>query len=114
MKLFASVYLDEDVSVLVCELLQARGFVATTALNEDMLGKDDSTQITHAISLQRCIVTHNRVHFEKLQHYYVTTGRYHHGIIVASRRSPFEIARRLAALLNMLTIDEIANQLLYV
>lgn len=114
MKLFASLYLDEDVSVLIATLLQARGFDVVTTRDEEMLGQDDPLQLAHAVSLERCMVTHNRVDFERLQREQGETGRSHFGIIVASRRSPYEIARRLAVLLNILTADEIEDQLLYV
>ena len=40
MKLFASLYLDEDASVLIEDILRARGFDVTTARNEKMLGRD--------------------------------------------------------------------------
>jgi hypothetical protein len=36
MKLFAELYLDEDVSVLVAALLRARGFDVITARDEGM------------------------------------------------------------------------------
>jgi predicted nuclease of predicted toxin-antitoxin system len=114
MRLFAELYLDEDVSALVAVLLQARGFDAVTARAADMLGQDDPKQLAHAIAQERCMVTHNRVHFERLHQQYATTGQEHHGIIVAARRPPQEIARRLAALLNSLAADDFMNQLLYV
>ncbi len=114
MRLFALVYLDEDVSMLVAALLRARGFDAIIARDERMLGEDDPAQLAHAISLGRCIVTHNRVHFERLHMEYVAAGRKHFGIIVASRRNPHELARRVAILLNTLAADELADQLLYV
>jgi len=114
MKLFARLYLDEDVSVLVATLLGARGFDVVTTRDESMLGRDDAAQLAHAVSLERCIVTHNRVHFERLHHNYLEAGHTHFGIIVASRRSPYEMARRLVVLLNTLTADEIENQLLYI
>ena len=94
MKLFAKLYLDEDVSALVATLLRARGFDAITTRDENMLGQDDPQQLAHAVSLERCIVTHNRVYFERLYVKYLKTARVHFGIIVASRRSPYEIARR--------------------
>ena len=114
MKLFAEVYLDEDVSVLIATLLQARGFDAVTVRDEDMLGQSDSEQLEHAISLERCMVSHNRVHFEQLHREYLAGGRHHFGIVVAGRQSPYEVARRLAVLLNTLTADEFENQLFYV
>lgn len=114
MKLFAQVYLDEDVSVLIKTLLRARGFDAITAHDEGMLAQDDAVHLAHATSLERCIVTHNRVHFERLHRENLAANRKHCGIIIASRRSPYEMARRLAVLLNTLAADEIENQLLYV
>ncbi|MDX1521500.1 MAG: DUF5615 family PIN-like protein [Anaerolineae bacterium] len=107
-------YLDEDVSVLIGTLLQARGFTASTARDEEMLGKDDPDQLAHAVSLERCIVTHNRVHFEQLHNDYIASEQKHFGIIVATRRSPYEVTRRLMVLLNTLTADEFENQLFYV
>jgi predicted nuclease of predicted toxin-antitoxin system len=114
MRLFAELYLDEDVSVLVAALLKARGFEAISVRDAGMLGQDDARQLAHAAAMGRCIVTHNRVHFERLHRDYVTTGQEHYGIIVAARRTPQEIARRLATLLNIFGADEFKNQLLYV
>lgn len=114
MKLFASVYFDEDVSVLISTLIQARGFQARAARDENMLGKDDPQQLEHAISLHCCIVTHNRVHFEELHREYIERRRSHFSIIVATHRSPYEIANRLATLLDTFSADEIENQLLYI
>lgn len=114
MKLFAEVYLDEDVSVLIATLLQARGFSVTTARDEAMLGQDDPKQLDHAVSLECCMVSHNRVHFEQLHRAYLAGGRRHFGIIVASRRTPYEVTRRLVVLLNTLTADEFENHLFYI
>jgi hypothetical protein len=38
----------------------------------------------------------------------------HHGIILAVRRRPYEIARRLILILNQVTADEMRDQLRYV
>lgn len=114
MKLFAELYLDEDLSVLVAVLLEARGFNAMTARDAGMLGQTDARQLAHAILQGRCMVTHNRVHFEQLHRHYVSIGQEHHGIVIAARRTPQEIARRLAILLNSFTDDEFSNQLLYI
>ncbi len=114
MKLFATSYLDEDVSALVATLLRVRGLDVTTAREENMLGKSDEEQLACAVSLNRCLLTHNRGDFEKLHTDYMTSGKQHAGIIIANRRSPYEIARRVAILLDTLTADEIENQLLYI
>jgi len=41
MRLFARVYLDEDVDVLVAELLQARGFSTETTQEAGYIGRPD-------------------------------------------------------------------------
>jgi hypothetical protein len=113
MSIFASLYLDEDVSVLVATLLRARGFDAVTAVESGMLGQGDEFQLVRAAAMGRCVVTHNRVHFERLHRQYVETDQHHNGIIVAVRRNPYEVTRRLAILLDTLTADELCDQLLY-
>lgn len=114
MKLFATLYLDEDVSVLLAKLLRSRGFKVTTALEQGMLHQDDEDLLEHAVVLERCVLTHNRLHFEALHGEYVNAGRKHFGIIIANRRDVYELARRVGTLLNTLTADEIENQLLYI
>ncbi len=114
MKLFASIYTDEDVSKLVATLLRARGFDVTTTIEQGMLSQLDRQQLAYAASVERCLLTHNRVDFEQLHLEYMTEGREHSGIIVIPQKNAYEIVQRVAILLNTLTADEIANQLLYV
>jgi len=66
MKLFATLYLDEDVSALLATLLRARGIDTTTAREERMLGRLDPEQMQQAVLLERAIVTHNRNDFEDI------------------------------------------------
>jgi predicted nuclease of predicted toxin-antitoxin system len=113
--LFIELYLDEDVSVLVAELLRARGFVAITAREAGRhLQKSDAEQLAYAVSHSKALLTHNRADFEALARQYYEGGRTHHGIILAVRRSPHEIVRRLLAILNQVTADEMQNQVVYI
>lgn len=84
-QLFIELYLDEDVSVLVAELLRARGFVALTARETGQLGNSDEGQLGYAVSNQKVFLTHNRVDFERLAQHYFQTGKEHYGIIIAAR-----------------------------
>lgn len=113
-RLFAELYLDEDVSVLVATLLRARGFRATTTQEAGLLGRDDAYQLAHAVSLRAVFLTHNRADFESLAREYFVAGQAHYGIIIAVRRPVREMARRLMLLLNRTTADEFENQILYV
>lgn len=113
-RLFIELYLDEDVDVLVADLVQARGFQATTTQEARQMSKSDAEQFAYAVSQQKTMLTHNRIDFEALAQTYFTAGQAHHGIIIAVRRSPYEIARRLFTILNHVTADEMRNQLRYI
>jgi predicted nuclease of predicted toxin-antitoxin system len=111
--IFAALYTDEDMSALVATLLRSRGLDVTTVPEQSTLGKTDCEQLEFAASLNRCILTHNRVDFERLHLQYLEEERQHSGIIVVPQKNAYEVAQRIGILLNALTADEIRNQLLY-
>ncbi len=112
-RLFIDLYLDEDVDVLLADLISARGFVAITTREAGQLGNDDATQLAFAVSQQRTFFAHNRADFEFLAQSYFAAGQSHYGIIIAVRREPYELARRLLAILNHISADEMQDQLRY-
>ena len=114
MKLFIDLYLDEDVNVVLSELVRARGFRATTTQEAGQLGKSDAEQLAFAAQQGKAILTHNRVDFEALARTYFEDKKPHSGIIVAVRRPPKELSRRVLILLNALTTDEIENTVRYI
>lgn len=113
-RLFIELYLDEDVSVLLAELLKARGYTAVTAREAGMLGKSDEEQLAYAISQRKTFITHNRVDFENLYSEYFQTGQHHYGIIIATQRDEYSLLRRLLIILNAVTSDEMENQIRYI
>lgn len=112
-KLFIELYLDEDVDVFVAELLLKRGYSAITVRDVGKLGLEDSQQLAYAISQERAFLTHNRDDFKKLALDYYQNQRTHYGIIIAVRRTPYEVVKKLAQLLNEVTSDEFKNQVRY-
>jgi predicted nuclease of predicted toxin-antitoxin system len=82
----ARVYLDEDVSVLLAQLLQAREIDTLTARDAGMLGKSDKEHLRKASELQRILVTHNRSDFEELYSIFLQEDLRHSGIIVLTRK----------------------------
>lgn len=112
--LFIRLYLDEDINVLVADLLKARGFDALTVRDAGQLRASDPEQLAYAVNHQRVLVTHNRGDFEELIQTYFETEQKHYGVILAVRRSPQEIARRLLVILNQVTADEMENQVRYI
>src|SRR5215510_2648454 len=113
-RLFVELYLDEDVDILVADLVRARSFQATTTQEARQTGKSDAEQFAYAVTQQKTTLTHNRIDFETLVQKYFTTGQMHYGVIIAVRRSPYEIARRLLTVLNQVTADEMRNQVRYI
>ncbi len=112
--LFIELYLDEDVSVLIAELIRARGFSAVTTRDAGQLGGDDTHQLAYAVRQQKAFLTHNRVDFENLATEYFETQQSHPGIIIAVRRSPYELTRRLVKILNHVTAAELKDQIRYI
>jgi predicted nuclease of predicted toxin-antitoxin system len=110
---FAALYTDEDLSALVATLLRSRGLDIATVPEQTTLGKTDSEQLEFATSVGRCIVTHNRIDFERLHLQYVAANKQHFGIIIVPQKNAYEVAQRVGILVNTLTADEIRNQLLY-
>jgi hypothetical protein len=113
-ELFARLYLDENMPIVLAPLIQARGFFATTAHAEGLLRADDPSQLHYAATHGYCLVTHNRRHFIQLHNNMLNSGRTHAGIIVASVRDVYTLANRLAERLNTFTADELINQLLFI
>ncbi|MHC5741276.1 MAG: DUF5615 family PIN-like protein [Nostoc sp.] len=113
MTVFAALYSDEDMSALFARLLRSRGLDITTVSEQATLGKTDREQLEFATSVGRCILTHNRVDFERLHLQYIEENKEHFGIIVVPQKNAYEVAQRIGILVSTLTADEIRNQLLY-
>lgn len=112
--LFIRLYLDEDVSVLVAQLLRPHGFEVLTTLDAHNLGSSDAVQLRYAAEHHWTLLTHNRIDYERLQVEGLRDQRPHAGILIANRRaSDFDFARRIMTVLNRFTPEEIANHLLY-
>ncbi len=112
--LFIELYLDEDVSVLVADLLHGRGFVAITTRDEGQLQNSDAEQLAYAVRQRKTLLTHNRADFEALAQAYRDGDKKHYGIILVEHHSPYELVRRLMRILNHITADEMENQVRYI
>ncbi|MDP3298291.1 MAG: DUF5615 family PIN-like protein [Thermodesulfovibrionia bacterium] len=105
---------DEDVDILLKPLLGAKGYSVITPLDEKMLSKSDREQFEYAIKLGCTFLTHNRVYYENLFTEFIKENKEHSGIIIATRKNVYELARRVARLLEFYTEDSIKNKLLYI
>ncbi len=108
-------HLDEDVDPLIGKLVQARGFYSfTTTQMAGMNEAEDAQQLSYAAEAGKTILTHNRRDFEALAREYFELGKTHFGIVIAVRRPPAQIARRVLGILNTTSREEMKNQLIYI
>ncbi len=112
--IFIELYNDEDVSILIAELIKARGYSVLTTHEANNSGKSDAEQLKFAVENKLVLLTHNRVDFEKLATEYFEQGKNHYGMIMAIRRLPNETLQRLLEILNQTTSDEMINQIRYI
>ena len=114
MRLFINLYLDEDVDILIATLIQRHGLVAITTRDASREGSNDPEQLAFAADRRLAIVTHNRDDYLRLAEQYRSARQYHAGIIIAVRRTPYELAAKLRFLMNDITADEMDNQVYYI
>ena len=79
-----------------------------------MLHADDAEQLDYAVRHEKALLTHNRNDFLALATEYDVEHKEHWGIIIARRRTPYEIVQRVVVLLNAVTADEFQNQVRYI
>lgn len=76
------VYLDENLSSVIAELLRQHGLDATSAQDVGNAQLDDRAQLAYATQEGRAFVTANVVDFIELAHEAVATNTEHAGIIL--------------------------------
>ncbi|MGI8669525.1 MAG: DUF5615 family PIN-like protein [Aridibacter sp.] len=112
--IFAKIYFDEDVNVLVAELIRQHNFQTLTTTEADRKGESDLSQLEYSAKNGYVILTHNRIDFEELAKSYFAENKTHFGIIIAVRRPPQIIAERLLKILDIFSADEFINQTIYI
>jgi hypothetical protein len=107
-------YVDEDAEQrALVSGLRARGVDVVTAWETNMVGRSDEQQLEYAIEQQRTIYTLNVGDFSRLHQEHLAAGREHFGIIVipGQRYAVGEKTRRLAAVVEAKTAEEMRNRI---
>jgi hypothetical protein len=92
-------YLDEDISPKVAELLRKKRIDTVGAHETGMLGASDKEQLTAAVSEERVLVTRNRDDFILLTVHFFEDLKSHHGLLIVPHTIPGSDFNLLANLL---------------
>ena len=92
-------YLDEDISPRVSEILRKKGVDAVSVHEVDMLQASDEEQLTFAAAAGRAMVTRNRNDFIILTVRFFEDLKPHEGLIIVPYTIPGSEFSRLAAML---------------
>lgn len=88
-------YLNENISVQVKNLLAENGIKAIHTLDVGNAGKDDEFQLAYAVSNGYIMLTHNRRDFRRIHKAWSIAGRKHSGILLIGCAVPNAIAQRV-------------------
>jgi hypothetical protein len=111
--LFVRLYLDEDVFKDAAQALRLRGFDAVSVHELSRQGLADSAHLDYAADHGRAVFTFNMSDNLGLHVEYLSSGRWHAGIIVSRQLPIGEVVRRLLRLLSTVTAEEMRNQFWY-
>jgi len=107
-------YFDEDADARLAEALRRRGYDVETTVEGGHLEASDEEQLVYASSQQRALVTHNIKHFPGLHAAWMEADRSHGGIIILVGHSAINVwLRRMEALLNRFSAEELENGLFF-
>jgi hypothetical protein len=91
--------------------LRSRGMDVTTALDDNMVDRNDSDHLDHATRQGRVIFSFNRGDFYQLHREYLAQGRTHAGIVLAKQQySVGELMRRILRLSAARSPEQMRNQ----
>jgi predicted nuclease of predicted toxin-antitoxin system len=93
------IYLDEDISPKVSEILRKKGVNAVSAHEAGMLQASDEEQLTFAAAEGRAMVTRNRDDFIALTVQFFEAIKPHSGLIIVPHTIPGSEFSKLASLL---------------
>ena len=105
-------YIDEDaIDQALVQALRARNVAVITALDADMIEREDAEHLNYATEQGRVLCTFNVGDFYRLHSEYVAQGKPHAGIILMRQQyySVGEQMRRILKLVASKSADEMKN-----
>ncbi len=107
-------YMDEDVmDKRLIATLRSQGVDVLTALEANMIDRDDDKHLEYATEHNRVLASFNIGDFQNLHKQYLNTSRSHAGIILAQQQkySVGEYTRRMLKLIASKSAEDMRNNL---
>jgi hypothetical protein len=82
-RLFAALYIDEDVTSRLAPALRQRGFEAIAAHEAGLKANDDELHLAYAAEHGMILLISNRDDFIRLARKWAANKRQHHGIVIS-------------------------------
>jgi predicted nuclease of predicted toxin-antitoxin system len=115
-RLFASIYVDADLTPRIVSALRQRNYVCQSAIEDNMADAPDEQILERAAQLGMVLLTNNARDFALLAQEWASRGRQHAGILISEqyrRRELGEFLRRLLSFLDTVTADEMRGAFRY-
>jgi len=105
--------LDEQIWVHLAMLLREQGFDVYHVSEVGLDHTPDPEILRVAAERRQAVVTFNTKDFVPLFEDYFETGKEHYGIVVSDQIAQGELQKRVSALLNSVTAEELKNMIRY-
>lgn len=115
-RLFAALYIDEDITDRLAVALRQRGYEAIAAHEAGLGGDKDEVHLQFAAEHKLVLLTSNRDDFLRLAYEWSAVGRQHYGIVIApqfSRRQFGDLLRQVLNLLDNVAADDLIDTVCY-
>ena len=83
--------------------LRARGMDVTTALDENMIDQADEAHLDYATRQERTLFSFNRGDFYELHTWYLSEGKSHAGILLATQQE-YSVGEQMRRILNLVAV----------
>ena len=115
-KLFASIYIDADLTPRIVSALRQRNYECRSAAEDGLGAATDEQILERATALEMVLLTNNARDFALLAQRWTDDGRQHAGILISGqyrRRQMGELLRRLLRFLDTVTAEEMRGAFRY-
>ncbi|KHE93240.1 MAG: DUF5615 family PIN-like protein [Candidatus Scalindua rubra] len=106
-------YLDEDISHTVAEVLRSRGYDVLSAHQMGMRSRADDEQLDYAVENEWTLIAFNARHLAPLVKKLHEEGHDHFGVVVSNQISLSEMVQLVIEMLKVCKVENLKNSLVW-